>query len=240
MEINKVLENLGLKEGEIKVYLDLLKFNQSSVAKIKERTQLHRTTIYDFLDSLMNKGLVSHITISGTKEFRAKEPEKLFQLLDEKKDQLTLIFSELEQLQNQNNVKFSAEVLKGKEGFKFWLNDMIKTNKNVYGFGVDEEMFQSQFKYEVAQYFNKRKKLKYKERLLTKESTNFVFYNEFTTYRYLPDKYFSPTPTIVYGNKTMILIWEPLHIILIDNKGLADSYKNNFELLWKMAKGQSN
>ena len=49
MEINKVLENLGLKEGEIKVYLDLLKFNQSSVAKIKERTQLHRTTIYDFL-----------------------------------------------------------------------------------------------------------------------------------------------------------------------------------------------
>lgn len=235
MEIIEVLENLGLREGEIKVFLDLLKYGNSPVSKIKERTQLHRTTIYDFLESLINKGIVSYIKISGVKFYSAKEPEILFNLIEEKSNMLKSVFDELKNIKNNNEESFSVEVFKGKEGFKYWLNDMVKEQKDVYGFGIDEKIFSSKFKYEVAQYFQKRKNLEYKERLLTKENPDFLYKDMNTTYRYLPEKYFNPTPTVVYSNKVVIIIWEPMHLIIIKNSNLADSYKKNFEMLWTIA-----
>lgn len=238
MDINNVLENLGLKEGEIKVYLDLLKFGQSPVAKIKERTKLHRTTIYDFVESLLNKGLIGSITISGTREFIAKEPKHLFSLLEEKKFQLESIVPSLDKLRLTENKDFSVEVLKGKEAIKFWLNDVLNQNKDLKGFGFDEDEFEKRFKYEIRAYFKKKRDLglKYAERLLTRESATFTYEDvSDTEYKYLPDEYFNPNPISVHGETVSIIIWEPMHAIIIKNRELADAYDKNFELLWKIA-----
>ena len=61
MDVKQVLSELGLSEGEIKVYMALLKLGSSPVSALKEETKLHRTTIYDFIEKLLNKGLVNHV-----------------------------------------------------------------------------------------------------------------------------------------------------------------------------------
>jgi len=41
----------------------------------------------------------------------------------------------------------------------------------------------------------------------------------------------------VYGNKVAIFLWgNPNHLILIESKEAANSYRKQFELLWKLAK----
>ena len=62
-----------------------------------------------------------------------------------------------------------------------------------------------------------------------------VYDDETMTYRYLPKKAFNPTPAYVWGNNVAFLIWEPLTLIRIQNKELANSFNQYFEILWKSA-----
>ena len=49
--------------------------------------------------------------------------------------------------------------------------------------------------------------------------------------RFLPDKYFSPVSNLVYGDKVALIIRdEPIVIVLIESRKLAQSYRNYFEL----------
>jgi hypothetical protein len=44
----------------------------------------------------------------------------------------------------------------------------------------------------------------------------------------------------IYGNKVAIFDWtEPITTIIIEKKGIADSYRKYFNLLWKIASPKS-
>ncbi len=75
--------------------------------------------------------------------------------------------------------------------------------------------------------------------MLSKEEKRgkIILTNKNTKIKYLPDKFFSPVVTAVYGNKTAIFIWsDPLFVILIKDKGVADSFNSYFSILWEIAK----
>ena len=59
MEIENSLKQIGLTDNEIKVYLTLLKIGPSIVSKIAERSGLYRPYVYDTLERLQEKALVS-------------------------------------------------------------------------------------------------------------------------------------------------------------------------------------
>ena len=237
METKEILENIGLSNGETKVYLALLKLGSSPVNKIKLETKLHRTTIYDFLDKLLNKGLVNYVIQNGVNYYQATEPEKLVNYVKDMETQIKTILPKLESLKNKNKEEVTVEVYRGKEGFKTILNDMLKTKSDVSWLGVDESKFTKTFSETIIkQHIRRQKELKIKERLITNEETKITFESNIATYRYISGIPFDPTPTAIYADRVMNLIWEPLTIILMKNKDLADSYKKYFEQLWKIAK----
>lgn len=102
-------------------------------------------------------------------------------------------------------------------------------------FGIDENKFKEKFPHIMEQFFKKEEKAGLKERLLTSDKAKFTYNKKTTNYRYLPDE-FNPTATMIYGNKTATVIWEPLTIIITESAQLADSNRKHFELLWRMAK----
>ena len=60
-----------------------------------------------------------------------------------------------------------------------------------------------------------------------------------TNTKYIPDEYNIPISTVIYGNKVWIMLPAGKHdqvSILIESKNIADSYRNYFKLLWKIAK----
>jgi len=237
METEKILEQIGLSKGEIRVYIALLKLGSSTVNKIKIETKIHRTTVYDFLDKLINRGLVSFVIVNGVNHYQATDPRKLVEYVKEMEDQVSSIIPNLESLKSKNKNEVTVEVYRGIEGFKTVLNDMIKTKSDLVWLGVDEEKFNRTFSNTVIeQHIRKQKESKIHERLLTSEEAKNVYQSKTATYRFVPKEYFDPTPTAVYSDRVMHLIWEPLTIVLMKNKNLANAYKKHFEQLWKIAK----
>ena len=65
------LINIGLSNNEVDIYLSLLESGQSLVGEITKKTKINRTHIYDRLQKLINKGLVSYIIKNNRKYFYA-------------------------------------------------------------------------------------------------------------------------------------------------------------------------
>lgn len=236
MELEAVLKEIGLSLGEAKVYLALIKLGSSPVSEIKEESNLHRTAIYDFIERLINKGLVGYVIKNNVRYYKASDPIKLLEILKDKERQVNEILPDLTKLSDFNKEDVKVEVYKGKEGIKKIFNDCVRLKQNITAFGVDEERFKKVMGTFMDQYFRQIKEINLKERLITYEGAEFIYDAATTEYRYIPIEYFNPTMTYIYADKVAILIWEPLMVIIIESKELFDSYKKHFEMLWTIAK----
>jgi sugar-specific transcriptional regulator TrmB len=235
MELNDVLIEIGLTTGEAKIYLALTKLGSSPVNKITKETSLHRTAIYDFIERLITKGLVSYVIKSNVRYYKATEPIKLLDLLKEKQKRVEDILPTLEKLSDYNKEDVKVEVYRGKEGIKTILNDIVRTKKECLNFGIDDSIFKKILGSYLEGYFVRAREAKIKERCLTYQGAPFVDKRANMQYRFIPKEFFNPTVTEVYGNKVAIIIWEPLMAILIENEQLASSYRKHFEMLWMLA-----
>ncbi len=233
MDEKTVLEELGLSEGEIKVYLALLKLGPIQVSKIKEETKLHRTTIYDFLEKLLNKGLASHVVRNNVKYYNAADPNMLVGFLKEKQEHLNQILPELNKLAKFKREEVKVEVYKGTEGLKTVMLDAIRAGQDIVGMGIDESCWKKNLPIFTEQYQRMLKEKNMHEYILTKANPDFLFDQKQTHYKFVSASYFSPTSTLVYANKILLTAWEPsLTSVLIENKQLAQAYRLHFNALW--------
>ena len=55
--------------------------------------------------------------------------------------------------------------------------------------------------------------------------------------KYLPDEFDTPANTWIFGDKVVIIVWSEQPIAtVIRSKEVAEAYKINFSLLWKLAR----
>jgi sugar-specific transcriptional regulator TrmB len=235
METSEILEKIGLSEGEVKVYLALLKLGSVPVSKIREESGLNRTTIYDYIERLLAKGIVNYVIKNNVRYYDATDPDKLLDYVEENERNLRGIMSELKELTERHKRDVVVEVYKGEEGLKTVFNDVLRIKDELKAFGVDDSIFKEKFEHLMDYFFVNEKKLGIKERIITSEESSFTYKRKGTEYRFIPDDYFNPNPSMIYGNRVAIIIWEPFTVILMKNDELADSYKKHFELLWRQA-----
>ncbi|HLC52837.1 MAG TPA: helix-turn-helix domain-containing protein, partial [Candidatus Nanoarchaeia archaeon] len=207
MELNQVLVELGLSSGESKIYLALLRSGTSSVNEIKNLVKLHRPNIYDYLEKLIDKGLVNYITKNNVKHFTAVDPEKLVEYVEEKESLAKHYLSEFRKIQNKPQEEIKVEVYRGREGIKTLFNDLIRVGKNYVAFGVDESMWEEKFSILIKQHFRKEKKAKIKARILTSKNAKVIY--KYGNYRFIDHKYFSENSTVIYGDRVCNIIWDP-------------------------------
>lgn len=243
-----VLKKIGLTENEVKIYLHLLKAGSSTAYDISKETGIYRVHVYDKLEQLMNKGLVTHIYQGAKKFFQATPPTKIKHYLEDQKRVLELqeqeidsLLPELEAMANLPKEDTIVEVFKGNEGLKYFLKDIITAGKEVLITGIDDRKYQDALPVFMPQYFRDLKRFGIKERVITlKRKGIFLFSKSLaptTSYRFLKQKQFNPTNTFVYGDKAVIVSWgTPVTAVMIKNKEIAETYRNHFEYLWEIAK----
>ena len=102
----KQLEDIGLTNGEARVYKSLCEIGVSSVGPICDASKVHRSIIYQILEKLMAKGIISYIIKDNTKHYQAAPPNMLLQFvedeqteLEQKKKSLVELFPAIIQLQ---------------------------------------------------------------------------------------------------------------------------------------------
>ena len=99
MELD-VLKDLGLTGGEIRVYLALLELGKSSANAIIRKSGISPSKIYDVLERLLKKGVVSYFISGKVRNYAAVSPERLKVMLVNRKE---LYFRELDELEKNLN-----------------------------------------------------------------------------------------------------------------------------------------
>ena len=136
MAVENILEEIGLTKNEIKVYLALLKLGSTTTGSIIKESKAHNSKVYDSLERLINKGLVTYVIVENTKHFKAVSPERLVDFLKNKKNkiieqekEIRRYIPELKTFYHLMEDKTNAEVFQGWRGMETVFNDGISEMK---------------------------------------------------------------------------------------------------------------
>lgn len=247
---NKTLEKAGLSPNEAKVYFALLDLGSSLAGKISEKAGIHRRAAYDALNRLIEKGLVSYAIKAGKKYYEASNPQKLLEMLKEKEEEINRKEKEIHEIlpdlilkYKQTKSKLEASIYKGKDGLKTVMELILKEGKDWLSIGSTGRG-PKVLPYFLPGWHKRRLKLKIKYNGLIADSPDGrKRAKEFlklglAQVKFLPKTIKNPQTIWIFGNKTAILlvsIEQPI-VFLINNKEISDSFRDQFNWLWKQAK----
>ncbi len=231
----KVLENLGFSPNEIKVYLALNDHGSSKAGRVAKIAKIDRSSCYNALKSLQEKGMVSYVFIGKVKWFQATGPKRLLDYVREQEEEVSLIIPELHERHKARKIEGQVRLFKGIKGIKSIFLDIARTGKDNFVFGSEGQFRERML--EFAWQFDRLKKENKIHTLLIIRKGRKELDNKTSKYRYLPNIAESPAVTNIYGNKIAIIVWtdEPEGII-IENEAAAKAYKSYFDFMWNHAK----
>src|SRR3989344_4022418 len=247
----QILEKIGLSKAEIKVYIALLELGSVPSGSIVKETDFRKSTVYESIRRLQEKGLVSYVIKEGMKYFEAAEPERIVDFVSEQKRKLNETETEAKALASELKRSFDtlkphaeAHVLAGIEGFKTMRRDVLKNSKGEHlligAISREDEVIPGFFE-DWNKQRQKRKiylKILHKESAKEKAMSRKEFMGKYFETRFLPEELESPAVINIYGDRVVNVLWKknyPLCFLLI-NKDIADSYRKYFDYLWRLAK----
>jgi len=230
------LKALGLTEGEIKVYSAILDLGIATINKIHERTGLERRTIYDVINKLIEKGLISYTTENKKKTYQCAHPNRILAEINNKERGLEELKKKIPGFITQFQAprpKINSEVFRGSEGIKAVWEDMLNY-KEIYWIGSGRYV-PKKFPPWFSDWNKRRIKLKVKwYNLLRHELRKEIKAMPYEFVKFLPEE-FSGNPIVIgiYGNKVVNFVFsEQFFAFVIESKEIAENYKKYHKYLW--------
>jgi len=237
----EVLRKIGLSDGEVKVYKALLELGATSINNIHEKVGIDRRNIYDILNKLIERGLVSYTQSNGKRTFKSSNPDKILSYLEEKKSDLDnvkkevmKIIPDIQDIFKSRKENVFAEIFKGAEGIKAVWDDMLNY-PSIYWIGSG---FYVPDKFPAFwEDWNKRRiKKKVKSYHLFRHEKREDFLKKKGKFigKFLPQEFSgNHTVTAIYGDKMVqMLLGDSLFAFVIESKELAENYKAYHKYLW--------
>lgn len=249
MDLQNVLQSIGLNKKEARVYLTSLQLGEDSAFHIAKKSELKRSTTYIILNSLVEKGLVSILKTPKVTLYSPLAPRKLLTELSQKQETLLENLPALEGIYNFRPHKPKIQLFEGKTGIENiyqYVFDYLKTGKEILFYGAFDYLYHNDKllalldKWFVA---TKNKRCKIRE-ILANWKTEDIYIknikknkNSNHQIRLLPKSLLWTNDNIIYDNKLVILSLEKdLFVIVIESKPIVDSYRTMFEMSWQSAK----
>jgi len=249
--INRILESIGLTKGEAKVYVQLLRIGNTSSGELIKKSGVSRSKVYEVLDRLKHKGLVTEIIKNNTKYFETTTPERVLDYiriqkrdLESREKEAENIIPDLIKLQKERLEKQEAKVYYGIEGWKTLYSEILNnlTSKDEYlAFGTGPDEINDK---RVALFFKnfhlKRAEKKVNARILLQPETKKIVKQKFSDLKFYKYKFLDvkvPTNIAIYQDNVITLVWgENPVAFLVHSKQVADKYKTYFKEMWNVAK----
>lgn len=246
----KLLQDIGLTEGETKVYLALIKLGETKTGQLAKEAHVSSSKVYKILDRLMNKGLVGTIIKGKIKYFNALEPTNILNYVQEKQKKLS---EEAEMIKNLIP-QLEFERKKSKEKTKATLYEGFKAIFNVYR-EILEDLKSDEEYYVIGAYYPKNKPeirnfyhAFHQDRIKKKIKLNMIANYEtkgelvkttksLSNIKFLPQYFITNMTILFYKNKAFIffLTENPIGLV-INSQEATNSLKSYFDVLWKIAK----
>lgn len=246
-ELKITLQNFGFGEKEATVYLALLEIGKGTVSQISRKAGINRTTGYDILGSLINKGVVNLSGKEPKTEYSAEPPESVIEYLKKEAKKAEEKAKEAENLipnllrvysaQNRPRIKF----YEGTEGLKHVYEDTLTSTEPIRAYATVDDMHKALPNY-FPEYYKRRALKNISIRAIVpetetgreREKHNAEEKREIA---FVPaDKYYFSPEINIYDNKVMIASWREKLGVIIESAEIADAMKKIYELAWQKAK----
>ncbi len=235
-----ILEDIGLTNAEIKVYLSLLELGSATAGPIIEKSGLQSSVVHMTLNKLIDKGFVSFVKEGKRNYYQASNPKNIVEFIEEKKERFEKLLPQL--LLKQKTAKQKPEIVtfRGVKGIKELLYELLEAGGvEHHTFGSTKESLMMGEAWWVG-YHKKRAAKGIKAKLLFNESLkSWAAEKKYpkSEVKYTKKGFEPLTETIIRSDSVGIIIWTEKPIgVLISHKTVADSYEKFFQLMWKTSK----
>jgi len=226
-----ILEEIGLTKGEVAAYLALLELGSATVGPIVDKAGVSYSKVYDILERLIDKGLVSYVLREKKKHFEAAPAERIMEYMEEKQRSMSVQKEELQALLpalklRQGLARFAAEatIYKGLKGLETAFrssqtllddNDEILIIAGTQGPTVN--LFLGKFakacRPDGLRAITNDKNIPWQKSKLTTQALSATI--------------------AVFRNRTIILpAGREIVLFLIESKEVAESFRTQFETMW--------
>jgi sugar-specific transcriptional regulator TrmB len=239
-----ILEDLGLTNAEIKVYMALLELGNTTAGPILEKSGVQNSVVHRALNSLIGKGLISYIMEGRRKVYQATDPENFLDFIDDKESRFLQLLPELKKKQAFAREKKQATIFNGKKGINEIYNRLLSSGGkeyNTFGGGkrvtydvMGDTWWKNLHAKRIAKKIPCRQVFDETIRRFGEELNK----KPITHIRFLSQDFEQLQETVIIGSMVAIVIFtENPYGLLIEDKSVVDGYRKYFELLWKKAKG---
>lgn len=241
------LLKLGLSSKEAAVYMALMGLGVSSpVSTIAKKAIVNRTTTYDILEILLEKGLVISQKKKSSRYYEALPPEKIVAYLKEQSEKFSHLAQEASAMLPELNVHYRASgrpkvyFYEGDEGLIRVYEETLSSSEEILAYASDQAN-QDAIPWYFPQYYKRRAEKKISIRALFPDTPkdrerHKLDSVELRQSRLLPKGKLDFTPEVnFFDNKMMIADWKEKLGIIIESEEIVKVFKQTFELAWEAA-----
>lgn len=243
MHLQKVIESLGYKRNEAKVYLAALSLGEAHISDIATKVKLPRSSVQVVIDKLHRDGLVNFYVRKRYKYWVAENPKHLLEKLRESEEEVLSAMPYLEALRHGESGKPSVKVFEGVEEIKLVYDDVIETKQHIAEIVPWDDWVHLLGRGFMDDFIEKRVRRFLRIRLLTPRTalTSALHSRdarELRQTRFIPKGLPINSTTFIYGTKVAIISLNKKlpTCILVDDPGVRDTLMIFFEELWERSR----
>lgn len=244
--IEKILAENGLTAKESAIYLAALESGEATMSGLANKTHLKRTTVYDVVASLADRGILSVTKRKGIQYVSALAPRSLIERFKNAAKDAEGLLPHLLELSYSSPLKPKMRFYEGIEGLKEILRDMSFSNSGqTIGFSDYTKMPKELFQFIQKEVVPRRKEHKNFVRLICpRKETNLKIQKDdalhFREHRIvdLPDPETMDLEILLYSHtKVGFLCYEDEGDfgIVIDSPSVFKMLSSAFWIIWNIA-----
>ncbi|HWP60979.1 MAG TPA: helix-turn-helix domain-containing protein [Candidatus Paceibacterota bacterium] len=237
------LEALGLHEKAASIYLALLGKQRMSIAELSRETAIKRATCYEYLDLLLQKDLVVRVPVKKRTLYSAASPQRILSEYKKQSRGIESVLQELSAMHNKAIHKPKVTFYEGKREIRRIYEGMFQTvgdsasifppasffenfteaDYEEFDKDVTSHAFKSRDLFVADKYYKKIKEIRAKNGAEAKFDKK------------LPSWFTSNVDTLIYADKVALISLRDLSAIVIENKDIADLFRNMHDFMWKFS-----
>ena len=216
--LQEILQWIWLSENESKIYLAVLELGKSWVTHISKQSWIKRTTIYSYINPLLEKNFLKRTIYWKRTIFTAQNPKKLIEIFDKRKDDFLKNLPLLDWIYNKNSPNPKLEFYDGKLWVKEVYNKIWSSWELVLTF-FSPETFYKYFSTKYDEFLaNIEKKHWWNTRSLIQNNSSWkkhIALEYSSNWKLLPKELHLEIDVIIVKNSIIMISYEPMQAIII-------------------------
>ena len=237
----EALQEMGIEEKAAHVYVALLGRPKMTPSQISRETGIKRATCYEHIDSLLIRDFVTREPVGKRTFYAAVEPRKVFNAYRKRISKIEGPILEMSTSHEHSVNRPHVIFYEGKRQLRTIYDDLFKTVGDVRSIFPAATFFENfteqdydEFDKAISQYALKSKDLfvadKYYKKIKEIRDRNGSD-NKFD--KRLPPWFTCNVDVLIYSEKVALISLRDLSAIVIENKDIADLFRNMHEFMWK-------